>query len=65
MIDGNETDLNNIDEKAIVKKKNEVKFFPLQNFFRNSKFSFLSTLLTGTDSCLESINLWMHGTGKK
>lgn len=65
LIDDDETDLHNIDEKAIVKKSFEVKLFPLQIIFKNSKFSFLSKLLAGTDSYLESINLGKHGTGKK
>ena len=42
-----------------------MKLFPLQIIFKNSKFSFLSKLLAGTDSYLQSINLGKHGTGKK
>ena len=57
LIDDDETDLHNIDEKAIVKKSFEVKLFPLQIIFKNSKFSFLSKLLAGTDSYLDQ-SIW-------
>ena len=68
--DGDETNLYDVNEKVIVKKKLnfwhqkvfEVQYFSLENIFRNKSIIFiiLSTLLTGTDSCLESISLGME-----